>query len=73
MREWEIENQIGIVISDNMFFNDNYLQTFYQDINVKMGLTDIRARRMRYYRHMLNLVACAFLYREDFKVLEAEL
>ena len=73
MREWEIENQIGTVISDNVFFNDNCLQTFYQDLNVEMGSADIRARRMRCYGHILNLVARAFLYREDFEALEAEL
>jgi hypothetical protein len=73
MREWEIENQIGIVISDNVFFNDNCLQTFYQDINIEMGSADIQARCMYCYRHILNLVAYAFLYREDFKALEAKL
>uniref|UniRef100_A0A0D2XSY6 HAT C-terminal dimerisation domain-containing protein n=1 Tax=Fusarium oxysporum (strain Fo5176) TaxID=660025 RepID=A0A0D2XSY6_FUSOF len=37
-----------------------------------MNLADVRARRMRCYGHILNLVARAFLYGEDFESFEAE-
>ncbi|RKK66485.1 hypothetical protein BFJ68_g18588, partial [Fusarium oxysporum] len=37
-----------------------------------MSLADVRARRMRCYGHILNLVARAFLYGEDFESFEAE-
>ncbi|OBS16461.1 hypothetical protein FPOA_12113 [Fusarium poae] len=36
-----------------------------------MSLADVRARRMRCYGHILNLVARAFLYGEDFESFEA--
>lgn len=37
-----------------------------------MKAADVRARRMRYYGHVLNLVARAFLYSEDYEAFEAE-
>ncbi|KAI8416512.1 hypothetical protein FOFC_02822 [Fusarium oxysporum] len=35
---------------------------FYGDLDASMSLADVRARRMRCYGHILNLVARAFLY-----------
>jgi hypothetical protein len=72
VREWKIEDRIGTVISDNVSSNDNCLQNFYRDLDAEMGSADIRARRMRCYGHILNLVARAFLYGEDFEAFEAE-
>ncbi|PNP86372.1 hypothetical protein FNYG_00288 [Fusarium nygamai] len=45
---------------------------FYGDLDAEMSTADIRARRMRCYGHILNLVARAFLYGEDFEAFEAE-
>ena len=72
VREFEIEGRVGTVISDNVSSNDNCLQSFYGSLNVEMGPADIRARRMRCYGRILNLVARAFLYGEDFEAFEAE-
>ncbi|KAJ3454567.1 hypothetical protein MRS44_013167 [Fusarium solani] len=72
VREFVIEGRVGTVISDNVSSNDNCLQNFYGSLNVEMGPADIRARRMRCYGHILNLVARAFLYGEDFEAFEAE-
>ena len=72
VREWKIEDRVGTVISDNASSNDNCLVNFYGDLDAEMGSADIRARRMRCYGHILNLVARAFLYGEDFEAFEAE-
>ncbi|KAJ3453164.1 hypothetical protein MRS44_018819 [Fusarium solani] len=72
VREWKIEDRVGTVISDNVSSNDNCLLNFYGDLDAEMGPADIRARRMRCYGHILNLVARAFLYGEDFEAFEAE-
>ncbi|KAH7464133.1 hypothetical protein FOMA001_g17921 [Fusarium oxysporum f. sp. matthiolae] len=72
VREWKIEDRVGTVISDNASSNDSCLMNFYGDLDAEMSLADIQARRMRCYRHILNLVARAFLYGEDFEAFEAE-
>jgi hypothetical protein len=72
VREWKIEDRVGTVISDNASSNDTCLLNFYGDLDAEMSLVDLRARRMRCYGHILNLVARAFLYGEDFEAFEAE-
>ncbi|KAM5527636.1 transposase-like protein [Fusarium oxysporum f. sp. phaseoli] len=72
VREWKIEDRVGTVISDNASSNDSCLVNFYGDLDAEMSLADVRARRMRCYGHILNLVARAFLYGEDFESFEAE-
>ncbi|KAL9564044.1 hypothetical protein ACKAV7_011818 [Fusarium commune] len=56
VREWKIEDRVGTVISDNASSNDTCLLNFYGDLDAEMSLVDIRARRMRCYGHILNLV-----------------
>uniref|UniRef100_A0A0D2YIC8 HAT C-terminal dimerisation domain-containing protein n=1 Tax=Fusarium oxysporum (strain Fo5176) TaxID=660025 RepID=A0A0D2YIC8_FUSOF len=73
VREWKIEDRVGTVISDNASSNDSCLVNFYGDLDAEMSLADVRARRMRCYGHILNLVARAFLYGEDFESFEAEI
>ena len=70
--EWQIQDRIGCVVSDNATTNDCCLQHLYKTIDPEMRPADIRARRMRCYGHVLNLVARAFLYGEDFETFEAE-
>ncbi|RKK80768.1 hypothetical protein BFJ71_g15816 [Fusarium oxysporum] len=72
VREWKIEDRVRTVISDNASSNDSCLLNFYGDLDAEMGPADVRARRMRCYGHILNLVARAFLYGEDFEAFEAE-
>uniref|UniRef100_A0A0D2YIA2 DUF659 domain-containing protein n=1 Tax=Fusarium oxysporum (strain Fo5176) TaxID=660025 RepID=A0A0D2YIA2_FUSOF len=73
VREWKIEDRVGTVISDNASSNDTCLLNFYGDLDAEMSLVDIRARRMRCYGRILNLVARAFLYGEDLEAFEAVL
>ncbi|KNB18731.1 hypothetical protein FOXG_22350 [Fusarium oxysporum f. sp. lycopersici 4287] len=72
VREWKIEDRVGTVISDNASSNDTCLLNFYGDLDAEMSLVDIRARRMRCYGRILNLVARAFLYGEDLEAFEAD-
>ncbi|KAF4336682.1 hypothetical protein FBEOM_9456 [Fusarium beomiforme] len=48
------------------------LLNFYGDLDAETSLMDFRARRMRCYGDILNLVARAFLYGEEFEAFEAE-
>ncbi|RKK65646.1 hypothetical protein BFJ69_g16099 [Fusarium oxysporum] len=72
VREWKIKDRVGTVISDNAFSKDSCLLNFYRDLDAERGPTDVRARRMRCYGHLLNLVARASLYGDDFEAFEAE-
>ncbi|KAI8402309.1 hypothetical protein FOFC_17616 [Fusarium oxysporum] len=63
VREWKIEDRVGTVISDNASSNDSCLLNFYRDLDAEMGPAE---------GHILNLVARAFLYGEDFEAFEAE-
>jgi hypothetical protein len=69
VREWKIEDRVGTVISDNASSNDSCLVNFYGDLDAEMSLVDVRARCMRCYGHILNLVARDG---EDFESFEAE-
>ncbi|KAK7583457.1 hypothetical protein V3481_012745 [Fusarium oxysporum f. sp. vasinfectum] len=72
VHEWEIEGRVGCAISDNMTANDTCLYHMYPRLDPSMRPVDIKARRMRCYGHMLNLVARAFLFGKDAESFELE-
>lgn len=72
VREWEIGDKVGAIVSDNATNNDRCLQSFYRRLDPGMTTSDIKARRMRCYGHILNLVARAFLFGEDYEAFEVE-
>ncbi|KAG7000175.1 putative AC transposase [Fusarium oxysporum f. sp. conglutinans] len=72
VHEWEIEGRVGCAISDNMAANDTCLYHMYQQLDPSMRPVDIKTRRMRCYRHTLNLVARAFLFGKDADSFELE-
>lgn len=63
--DWCINPRRTAIVSDNISSNDTCLQSFYSQLNFNMSPRDIRARRMRCYGHILNLVARAFLFGSD--------
>ncbi|KAG6996788.1 putative AC transposase [Fusarium oxysporum f. sp. conglutinans] len=69
---WDIRGQVGKVISDNVTTNDTCLSYFYRQLNPSIRPADIKARRMRCYGHVLNLVARAFLFGKDAESFELE-
>lgn len=70
---WEIRGQVGTVISDNLATNDTCLHYFYRQLDSSIRPADIKARRMRCYGHVLNLVARVFLFGKDADSFELEL
>ncbi|KAJ6437054.1 peptidyl-prolyl cis-trans isomerase-like 4 [Purpureocillium lavendulum] len=70
--EWGIGGQLGTVISDNLNTKDTCLAYFYRQLEPSMRSADIKARRMRCYGHVLNLVARAFLFGKDADSFELE-
>ncbi|KZL66453.1 transposase-like protein [Colletotrichum incanum] len=69
---YQIEGSIGVTVSDNASSNDTCLNAFYPRIEASMTGSDVTARRMRCYGHILNLVARAFLFGADLETFEAE-
>jgi hypothetical protein len=65
VRDWGIENQIGVSICDNASNNDTCLAALYPCLNPRFKPDDVKHRRMRCFGHILNLVAKAFLYGAD--------
>ena len=72
VQEWGIARQVGTVVSDNLNTNDTCLAYFYRQLEPSMRSADIKARRMRCYGHVLNLVARAFLFGKDADSFELE-
>ena len=71
-QDWEIGGRVGCVVSDNLAANDHCLQYMYKPLDSSMRPADIKARRMRCYGHILNLVARAFLFGKDAESFELE-
>ncbi|KAF5482814.1 putative AC transposase [Colletotrichum siamense] len=69
---YRIRDQIGAAVSDNATTNDSCLRAFYRNLDPEMTETDVKARRMRCYGHILNLAARAFLFGADKGTPEAE-
>ncbi|KAI7761664.1 hypothetical protein LZL87_013961 [Fusarium oxysporum] len=52
--------------------NDTYLSYFYRQLDLSIRPGNIKARRMRYYGHVLNLITCVFLFGKDAESFELE-
>jgi hypothetical protein len=65
VKEWEIQDRIGTLVSDNASSNDTCTAAFFRQINPAFTKTDMKERRMRCYGHILNLVGKAFFHGED--------
>lgn len=72
VQDWEIRGRVGCVVSDNLAANDHCLHYMYKQLDSSMRPADIKARRMRCYGHILNLVARAFLFGKDAESFELE-
>ena len=62
---WGIPERVGVTITDNATNNDAYIKALYPALEPSMTLADIVARRIRYFGHILNLTAQAFLLRNN--------
>ncbi|KAL9570405.1 hypothetical protein ACKAV7_005413 [Fusarium commune] len=69
---WDIRGQVGTVISDNVTTNDTCLSYFYRQLDLSIRPADIKARRIRCYGHVLNLIARVFLFGKDAESFELE-
>lgn len=72
VKEWEIQDRIGTLVSDNASSNDTCTTAFFRQINPAFTKTDVIERRMRCYGHILNLVGKAFFQGEDYETCEEE-
>lgn len=62
---WGFASRLGVVVADNASNNDTCLQALYPQIIPGIRASDIRARRMRCFGHIINLVAGAFLFGDE--------
>ena len=65
LKAWGIGDQVGVCIADNAGNNDTCLKALYPSLDPTMTDRDIKARRMRCFGHILNLVVQAFLFGQD--------
>jgi hypothetical protein len=72
VKEWEIQDHIGTLVSDNASSNDTCTTAFFRQINPAFTKTDMIERRLRCYGHILNLVGRAFFHGEDHETFEEE-
>ncbi|KAK5988788.1 hypothetical protein PT974_05110 [Cladobotryum mycophilum] len=72
IQDWDINNRIGTVISNNASNNNTYTRSLFHQLDPRMTSIDAEERRMRCYGHILNLVGRAFLYHEDSEAFEQE-
>ena len=62
IQDWGFGSRLRVAICDNAGNNDTCLQVLYPQFFSGIKSTDIQARRMRCFGHILNLVAKAFLF-----------
>jgi hypothetical protein len=72
IRDWGIEGQVGAAICDNASNNDTCLESLYPRLDPRMKPVDVKARRMRCFGHILNLVSKAFLFGDDADTFELQ-
>lgn len=72
VKEWEIQDRIGTLVSGNASSNDTRTTAFFRQINPVFTKTNMIELPMRCYGHILNLVGKAFLHGEDYETLEEE-
>ncbi|KAK5988728.1 Putative AC9 transposase-like protein [Cladobotryum mycophilum] len=72
VEQWGVKAQVGTVLRDNASTNDTYLWYFCRQLEPSFNAADTKARRMRCYGHVLNLVARSFLFGNDADSFELE-
>lgn len=68
--EWELENQIGCLVSDHASKNDIYTKDLYLGLNPAFGEQGALDRRLHCYGQIFNEVSRAILYGDDFEAFE---
>ena len=66
IEDWDLDMLRSVVVSDNASNNDSCVATFFARFNSNLTRQDIKARRIRCFGHILNLIAKAFLSGLDF-------
>jgi hypothetical protein len=72
VRDWDITERLGVLISDNASNNDSCGKALYGHIKPLFTSEDVCHRRICCYGHILNLVGRAFLYGNDSESIEQE-
>jgi hypothetical protein len=72
IKKWGIEQKIGVSVTDNATNNDRCLKALFPTFDALITETDIKARRMRCFGHILNLTAQAFLLGLDANAFEQD-
>lgn len=72
VKDWQIEDRVSTLVSDNASNNDTYTDFFFRSLDPSFISSDATDRRMRCYGHILNLVGRAFLYGGDSETFEQE-
>lgn len=65
IRDWEIDSRLGVAVCHNTPSNDTCLQSLFPRFMPQIDDKGVKARRIRCFGHVLNLVAKAFLFGEE--------
>jgi hypothetical protein len=72
IKDWGIGSRLGVAVCDNASCNDGCLRSFFPRFIPQMDNDDVKARRIRCFGHILNLVAKAFLFGEESDAFEIQ-
>ena len=72
VNEYEIVGKIGVFTLDNAESNDSCLRTFLRTSDPTVTDEVIKAHRIRYFEHVVNLTAKAFLFSKNAEAFEQE-
>lgn len=72
IKDWGIGSRLGVAVCDNVSSNDTCLRSLFPRFIPQMDDDDVKARRIRCFGHILNLVAKAFLFGEESDAFEIQ-
>ncbi|KAF3343220.1 hypothetical protein VD0002_g9711 [Verticillium dahliae] len=59
--EWGLHMERAVIVSDNAANNDTTLEALFEELDLLMDEDEVKARRIRCFGDVLNLIAKAFL------------
>jgi hypothetical protein len=73
INEYEIADRLGFFVLDNVSSNDTCVNEFLANLCPHIPSRDYKKRQLRYWGHVFNLVAKAFLYKVNPAAFKAEI
>jgi len=72
-KEFELTDRLGYFVSNNIIINDSCIDIFFKIFKSDFSADERTHRRLRYYGHILNLAANAYLWGKNSSSFDREL